>query len=748
MFIKIIKYNLLFLLIINISFSEIISDIEVNGNKRISQKTIELFSEVNFGEDYSQNDLNNVLKKLYQTDFFDQVDLKLIDTTLIISVVENHIIENVEINGIRSSALTETINDLIQLKSRKSYLESLATSDFKSIKNLLKSNGYYFAEVKSDIIRNDIQNTIQIIYDINLGSRAKIRKISFVGNKNVKDKNLRNVITSSENKFWKFISNKVYVDENRINLDKRLLLNFYKNNGYYNATINNSFLEFEKDKTFKLIFNIESGEKFKFNFFKLNIPDDYDVNFFKPVEDAFKKLNSNYYSLNEIEKILNEIEKISVRKNYEFINAEMEEEIVENNKINLTINVVEGEKLYVERINIRGNFNTKEEVIRNSFIVDEGDPLNNVLFNKSLNKLRSTGFFKKVDSKTRAGSTKDFRVIDLTVEEQPTGEISLGAGVGSSGSTVSGGISENNFLGKGIRLDTNLSVSAKSISGQFIYSKPNFNYTDNTLSTSIRSTKTDYLTDYGYKTNKNSFSLGTSFEQYENLYFSPDISLTSETLSTNARASTSLNKQAGNYTDLYLNYGLKYDLRNSPYKATEGYVTTFYQSIPLASEGKELSNTFEINKYQKLISGMVGKIGFYTRVVNTLNDKDVRVSKRVSLPSKKLRGFEPGKIGPVDGTGFIGGNYSSSINLSTTLPQILPSLQSVDFNLFLDIANVWGVDYDDVLVKKSNSLRSATGVSVDLLTPVGPLNFSLSQPISKAATDKTETFRFNLGTTF
>ena len=191
-------------------------------------------------------------------------------------------------------------------------------------------------------------------------------------------------------------------------------------------------------------------------------------------------------------------------------------------------------------------------------------------------------FFKTVNVVTTTGSEKDLKNIDIIIEEQPTGEISLGAGVGSSGSTVSGGISENNFLGKGIRLDTNLSVSAKSISGQFIYSKPNFNYTDNTLSTSIRSTKTDYLTDYGYKTNKNSFSIGTSFEQYENLYFSPDISLTSETLSTNARASTSLNKQAGNYTDLYLNYGLKYDLRNSPYKATEGYVTTFYQSIPLA----------------------------------------------------------------------------------------------------------------------------------------------------------------------
>ena len=747
MFIKIIKLNLILLLIFKISFAQIIENIKVLGNKRISEKTIEIFSEIKLGNEYGQNELNNILKILYKTDFFDQVELKIEKSTLVISVVENPIIEDVEISGLRSTELTNKIRDLMELKSRKSFLKSKSESDFNVIKNILKSNGYYFSKIETSVIKNDQQNTVRLIYDINKGSRAKIKKITFVGNKNVKDKKLRNVITSSEHMFWKFISRKVYIDEERIKLDKRLLLNFYKNNGFYNAVINNTFAELDNNKFFKLIYNIDAGEKFTFGNFKLNIPKNYNAVFFKPLENVFKKLKDKDYSLNEIEKILNEIEKISIRKNYEFINATIKEELLSNNKINFIIDIEEGQKLYVERINIKGNFNTKEEVIRNMLVVDEGDPFNSVLFLKSLNKIRSSGFFKTVENKINPGSTNDFRTIDVIVEEQPTGEISLGAGIGSSGSTISGGISENNFLGKGIRLDANLAISESSVTGQFIYSKPNFNYTDNTLFTSLKSVRTDYLSDFGYKTTTTGFSLGTSFEQYENVYFSPELELALESLVTNSKASTNIKKQTGDYSDFYFNYGLKSDLRNSPYKPSEGYVVNFYQSIPIVSDSSELTNTFEINKFKQLSYGMIGKVGFYMRAVNSITNKNVRISKRASLPSRNLRGFEPGKIGPIDGADFVGGNYSSSINLSTTLPQVFPSFQSIDFNFFVDIANVWGVDYSSA-IDDSNKIRSSTGISLDILTPVGPLNFSFARPITEAKTDKTETFRFNLGTTF
>ena len=245
-------------------------------------------------------------------------------------------------------------------------------------------------------------------------------------------------------------------------------------------------------------------------------------------------------------------------------------------------------------------------------------------------------------------------------------------------------------------------------------------------------------------------SLGTSYEQYENLYFSPNIRASLENLETNSTASTSLKKQEGNYSDLYFQYGLNYDLRNSPFKPSSGNITRFYQELPVVSDSKELINTFVFTQYKALsrTSDMVGKASVYLKSVNSINsDSDVRISKRGVIPYNRLRGFEKGKIGPIDNKDYIGGNYISAFNLSTNLPFIFPNAEIVDFSYFFDAANVWGVDYDST-IDDSNSIRTSTGIGMDLLTPVGPLSFSLTQPISKVSTDKTETFRFNLGTTF
>ena len=291
-----------------------------------------------------------------------------------------------------------------------------------------------------------------------------------------------------------------------------------------------------------------------------------------------------------------------------------------------------------------------------------------------------------------------------------------------------------------------MQVSANSIKGKFVYEKPNFNYSDNSLFTSIRSTSSDNLSDFGYETSDIGASVGTSFQQFENLYFSPALDISYEKLETTSAASAALKKQEGDYFDTYFNYALNYDLRNKRFRPDEGYRNSFKQELPLVSDNYEIVNSFESTRYQK-ISDMVTKISFYGKAVNTLSNKDVRISKRLYIPSQKLRGFESGKIGPIENNDYIGGNYISAVNFSTTLPQILPSFQNTDFSFFVDAANVWGVDYNSA-IDDNTKIRSATGFAMDILTPVGPLNFSLSQPITKNSTDKTESFRFNLGTTF
>lgn len=736
-----------FISLVSNVLADIINDIEVKGNLRLSKQSIIIFSGLNINQDYNSEDLNIAIKKLDKTDFFNKIDFKIINDTLLIEVVENPIIEDLQIRGVKSKSFLKALNEKMDLKNRKPFKDSTYQSDLNLIKNIIKQNGYYFSKIETSLTRDNDRNTIRLFYDIDLGKKAKISEIIFLGDKKLKDRKLRNVIASETSKPWKFISNKIYLDEQRIKLDKRLLTNYYKNKGYYLSKINDTFVESQKNNSFKLVFNIEAGEKFFFNDLRLELPTDFNKDHFKDITKVLNKLKGKKYSLNNIEKILDEVDKIALSKQYEFVNAKIKEKIIDKNKLDFVIAMEETEKFYVEKINISGNNITLEEVLRNTLIVDEGDPYNEILFNKSISKMKSKNIFSKVKTEIKDGNEANLKIIDIIVEEKPTGEISLGAGVGTNGSSVGGGIKENNFLGEGIKLDTNLMVSENSVKGKFSYLKPNFGYGDNDLFTSIESSSTDNLTESGYKTSNLGFSFGTRFEQYENLFFSPTLITDVEKLTTTSSASTAIKKQEGNYFDVNFSYSLDYDVRDRSYQPTDGYNTSLYQSIPLVSDQNEIINGFEINKYKSLVSDMVGKISLFGRAANSISGDDVRLSKRLFIPSRKLRGFENGKIGPTDKNDYVGGNYAASLNISTTLPQILPSFQNTDFNIFFDAANVWGVDYDSS-IDESNVIRSSVGVAMDVLTPIGPLNFSFAQPVTKKSSDKTETFRFNIGTTF
>ena len=744
LFIKIVVFFFFFSSLVK---AETLQKFDISGNKRISDQTIIIFSELKINEEITKRKLDKVIKKLYQTNFFRNINLSFSNQTLFLKVEENPIIENLQITGIKKQSLVEFIKNKLQLAEMKSFDEALLSADINLIYNILKTNGYYFANITSSKSLDDELNTIDLKIDVELGEKAKIKKIIFLGEKIFKDKRLKEVIVSEEHKFWKFISKNVYINQELINLDKRLLSNYFKNNGYFKVKIENSFVEFDKNSNFNLIFNITPGKKYFFNDFSLNLPSNYDAKLFEKITKKFSKLKGDEYSLLKINDLLDDINDIALSKQYEFINASIVENI-KDDKINFDINISESDKFYIEKINIKGNFNTLEEVVRNNLIVDEGDPFNEILFNKSVNNIQSLGIFKKVNTDVRDGSNQSFKEIDINVEERPTGEISLTAGFGTTGETIGAGIKENNFLGKGIKLNTNLELTADSIKGQFIYSKPNFNYSDNTLFTSIKSSTTDLLTNSGYKTSEIGFSLGTEFEQFQNVFLSPEIDFLIEDLETSDKASSVLKKQEGSYTDLYFNYSINQDLRDKRFRTESGYVTTFSQELPLVSDNSELSNAFIITNYKKLssTSDMVGKVSFFGKTITGLSD-DVRISKRLNIPASRLRGFQRGKVGPVENSDYIGGNYVSSLNFSATLPNLVQGLDNLDVGVFVDAANVWGVDYDSSIDDKS-TIRSSTGVALNLMTPIGPLSFSFANALSKASTDKTETFRFNLGTQF
>jgi len=245
-----------------------------------------------------------------------------------------------------------------------------------------------------------------------------------------------------------------------------------------------------------------------------------------------------------------------------------------------------------------------------------------------------------VNSDIKDGSTKGLKIIDITVQDQPTGEISAGAGYGSNGSSFAFGIKENNFNGNGIKLDTNLSITDDSIRGRFSYTNPHFAYSDRAVTTSIESTSTDREKDYGYKSSLSKIALGTGFEQFKNFYIAPKISIGYEELTTTANASANYKKQEGTYFDSLLNYSMSYDNRNSSFKPSSGLLSTFVQEIPLISSGAAIINGYQVTGYKEIMDDTVFSVGLFARTITSLkSNTDVRVSKRMFLPQNKLRGF-------------------------------------------------------------------------------------------------------------
>ena len=604
--------------------------------------------------------------------------------------------------------------------------------------------GYNFAEINAKIKEIDSDN-LDLVIEIKRGNQTKISSINFIGNKNIRSKRLRDVIASEEDKFWKFISKNTNLSENLINLDKRLLINYYKSVGFYDIEITSNIAQINKLGNADLVYTIEEGTRYTIKKISTKVDEVFDKQIFFPLNKTFKKYVGEYYSPFKIKKLLDEMDEIIEENNLQFVEHNVQE-IIEDESINIVLNVFEGKKNLIERINITGNYATNEDVIRGELIVDEGDPLTNLNLDKSIAKIKERRIFKDVSYEIKDGSQTNLKVININVEEQPTGEIGAGAGIGTSGGTLAFNIKENNWLGEGKALAFEVQLDDESIAGNLTFSDPNYDFLGNSLYYSVASEQND-RPNQGYENSIISASIGTSFEQYRDVDVNLGISASFDDLKTEDSASASLKKQSGNFSELSANYGFTFDKRNRVFMPTSGSVYSFSQSLPIYADKSFVANTFRASKYKSISEDLVGSGKFFFSAVNGIGDEDVRLSKRRNLSTKRLRGFERNKVGPVDGVDHIGGNYAAAVNFETNLPNLLPENSNTDVGLFLDFGNVWGVDYDES-IDESNKIRSSVGAAMNWISPIGPLSFVLSQNLSKADTDETESFSFNLGTTF
>ena len=728
----------------NSANSEIVKSIVIKGNERISDETIKVYGDIQLNQDYTQGRINKILKNLYSTDFFEDVSVQLSNGVLQVNLKEYQTINAIELRGEKAKKVKKVILERIQLKEKSSYIKSALNDDINLIKKLYSNLGYNFTKVDAKIQKFS-ENRVNLVFIIDKGTKTKISKIYFIGDKKIKDRRLRDIIVSEEDKFWKIITKNTNLNKANTELDKRLLVNYYKSVGYYDVQIISSSAEIKNENKTNLTFNINAGPRYRINKISTKLDPVINKNLFLPVNKEFKKIVGKYYSPFLVKKLLEEIDRVIDDNDLQFIEHSVSEVISDDN-IEIQFNIFEGSKESVERINIKGNTITAETVIRGELLLDEGDPFNRLKLDQSINRLKGRNIFGEVKKEVLSGSSNDMKIINITVEEKPTGEISAGAGVGTQGGSFAFDIKENNWLGKGIQIASFIDVNQETLKGQIQFSNPNHNFSGNELNYHISSIQND-KPDSGYENSLISLGVGTQFEQYKDIYLSPSLNVSFDDLDVDSTASANLKKQAGSFSELSLDYGVTVDKRDRTFMPTDGYFSSFSQTLPVYADSPYIKNTLAFSKYKTVSKNLVGAFKLYASNVTGLSNEDVRLSRRINLPSRKIRGFEYGKIGPKDGADYIGGNNAVAANLEANLPNILPESTKTEISLFLDFANIWGVDYDSTL-PESSKLRSSFGGVIGWTSPVGPMSFVLSQNISKADTDKEETFSFRLGTTF
>ena len=739
------KILILFITFTSISYAEIIKGIKITGNDRVSEETIKVYGAIDEGKtDYSKQDLDKILKNIYETNFFKNVSVEIKNQFLIIDLEEYPVINQLVLLGEKANRIKEQIKKIIKSKEKNSFIQNNLINDINTIKSLYSTIGYNFAEVTTKVKELDAKN-LDLIFEINRGEITRISKISFLGDKKIKEKRLRDIIASEENKFWKFITRNTRFNENLINLDKRLLVNYYKSIGYYDVKVTSSSVQVQDKEKVNIVYTIDAGQRYTIKKITTNVDSVFSKKLFFPLEKIYNKFVGDYYSPFKIKKILDEIDLLIESNNLQFVEHEVQE-IIENDEITLSFNIREGEKVLVERINILGNNVTNENVIRSELLVDEGDPLTETSLNKSIAKIKSRNIFKSVDSVVKNGSKNNLKIVDIKVEERPTGEISAGAGIGTNGGSFAINISENNWLGEGKKINFELELSEDSLKGQINYQNPNYDLLGNSLNYNLTNVTND-KPDQGYENKLLSTGISTSFEQFKNIYTSLGLDFSYDDLRTTNNASSSLKKQEGEFLELAGNYGFSYDQRDRAFMPTSGSIVRFNQVLPIVADKPFIGNTISSSSYNTISENIVGAAKFYVTAINGLDDENVRLSKRKLLSSSRLRGFEKGKIGPVDSNDHIGGNYAAAFNLEANLPNLLPESTNTDISVFFDAGNVWGVDYDET-IDDSNKLRSSSGVAASWISPLGPMTFIFAQNLSKAKTDKTEFFNFNLGASF
>ena len=729
----------------------VIQNIRVEGTNRIEVESVLSYMLIKPGDPFDPQRMDASLKALFATGLFSDVTLRREGSTLVVRVVENPVINRLAFEG-NKKLKTEDLQNEVELKPRTVYTRTKVQNDVKRILEIYRATGRFAATVTPKVIPLP-QNRVDLVYEINEGDVTAVRRISFIGNKVFSDGRLRDVIQTEETAWWKFFTTNDTYDPDRLNFDREQLRKFYLSNGYADFRVVSAVAELTPDrKEFFITFTLDEGKRYKFGKIDItsSIPD-LDPN---KLRSELKTKEGDWYNADLVEDTINSVTTAAGTLGYAFVDVRPQvKRNREDGTIDITYQVREGPKVFVERIDITGNQRTRDEVIRRELRISEGDAFNAAAIRQSRRRLRNLNFFDNVDITNEPGSAPDKTVLKVAVTEKATGEVSLGGGFSTNeGVLGTFGLRERNFLGRGQDVQFNFTVSQKSQNIDLRYTEPYLFDRNLSAGWDAFRVKRDFSDQSGYQERRTGGRLRAGYEIIDDLNQAWRYTLQTNTIANlDSNASTFIQQEKGTTSTSAIGQTMTYDKRDDRQDPTSGYFVSLDNDLAgLGGSEKFVKSRVTGGTFYPIapdwVVSAIGEVGY----VRGLLGHPVRLANRFFLGGDNLRGFKPGGVGPRDNSvgDSLGANKYYAGTLEVSFPLGLPREFGIRGRAFTDFGSAWDVDLSGPGLLDVNTIRVSAGIGISWKSPFGPVRIDLGVPIKKESFDEKQLIRFSFGTRF
>jgi outer membrane protein insertion porin family len=720
----------------------------VQGNLRLDSGVIIRDSKIKEFKVTNQKALSAAVKNLYSTGYYQDVKISKTGNKVFIKIIENPIINKIAFEG-NSEIKDDMLADEVSLKVRNVFSVDKIKNDVMKIQNLYKRLGFFSVSIDPKKIKLD-ENRINLVFEINEGLEAKIKKINFLGNKEFSDSILKDVIYSKESRWYKFWSSGDKFDNDRINYDKDLLKKYYFDNGYIDfRTLSTTSQLVSTSKNFIINFKLYEGKRYKVT--KVSL--ESKIKGFNNIktDKLIKQEKDDWFSSKKLERSIDNLVKKASEFGFAFVNIRPKLKKVGKNNVEVTFVVSEGQKFYVERINITGNLKTHDKVIRREVELVEGDAFNLSKLDQTERNLKSLGLFESITLNYDEVPGTNKTIVDLEITERSTGEFSVGAGFSSlDGAIGNVGIKESNLFGEAKELGLTLGLATRKSSIDLSYTEPYFMDKDIAAGFDLFNIRRDNKTYSGYKQNSVGFKLRTGYEIFDDFRHFSSYTLKRDKIhDIDPSTSRFIQAQEGKYTTSMLGQAFQYDKLNDRLNPTDGYRIRFDMDFyGLGGDTKHLQTEFKAMSFYKVFEDIIASNFLEIGYIMPIND--VKINNRIFLSGDQIRGFKNHGIGPRDSISgdALGGEQYIVLRNEITLPLGLPEELGVNGLIFIDAGTLTKTSEAGETVQDEVKLRASTGLGFSWLSPFGPVKFYLSKALIKENYDKTEIFRFSFGTTY